>query len=66
MKLIINGMNKELDGVATVADVVRALGLDGNPLVAELDGAVVARDRWGDAAVRDGAVLELVHFVGGG
>jgi len=65
MRLIVNGETRELEA-ATIADVIRHFGLEGKPVVAEADGAIVPKDRWADAPVRDGMRIELVHFVGGG
>ncbi|CAM4207089.1 sulfur carrier protein ThiS [Saccharibacillus endophyticus] len=64
-ELTINGSRKELDA-DTLADVVELLGLGGRPVVAEVNGEVVASEKWAETQVESGMKIELVHFVGGG
>ncbi|WP_037286301.1 sulfur carrier protein ThiS [Saccharibacillus sacchari] len=64
-ELTINGKRKELDA-DTLADVVELLGLGGRPVVAEVNGEVVASEKWAETQVASGMKIELVHFVGGG
>ena len=64
-ELTINGNRKELDA-DTLKDVVERLGLTGRPVVAEVDGEVVASEKWAETKVTNGMNIELVHFVGGG
>lgn len=63
--VIVNGRREETPA-RTVGELVEALGLAGRSLVVELNGMIVAREAWSTAELSDGAVLELVHFVGGG
>ncbi|MEJ8305793.1 sulfur carrier protein ThiS [Saccharibacillus sacchari] len=65
VELTINGSRKELDA-DTLSDVVGLLGLNGRPVVAELNGEVVAAEKWAKTTVASGMTIELVHFVGGG
>ncbi|MBB6734257.1 sulfur carrier protein ThiS [Cohnella zeiphila] len=65
MELTINGITQQLE-VRTVGDVIAHFGLEGKPVVVEADGEIVDRERWGEAELRQGMKLELVHFVGGG
>jgi len=64
--LTINGDNRELAGVQTVADVLRALELDPRAVVVEHNRVIVRRPALEETPVREGDVLEIVHFVGGG
>lgn len=66
MDLIINGQPKSLDEVVTLEDVVNRLGLQGKPIVAEVDGVVLTAAQWKSQRLMDGMRIELVHFVGGG
>ena len=66
MKLIINGEEKQVDAVRTVADLVAQLGMKADRVAVELNLDIVPRERWSDTALRDGDKLEIVHFVGGG
>jgi thiamine biosynthesis protein ThiS len=69
MHIVINGQSREvteLSGSATIADLVAALGLKGDRVAIEQNGAIVARSEWSAAYVHNGDRFEIVHFVGGG
>ena len=66
MKLTINGEEKTLESVGTVADLVAQLGMKSDRVAVELNLEIVPRDRWMETALHDGDKLEIVHFVGGG
>jgi sulfur carrier protein len=65
MELTINGEYREL-AVATIYDIIVHYHLLNKPVVVEVDGAIVARERWQETRVTSGMAIELVHFVGGG
>ncbi|EFM11567.1 thiamine-phosphate pyrophosphorylase [Paenibacillus curdlanolyticus YK9] len=50
----------------SVLELVREHGLENRRMVVELDGEIVERAAWERTPIRDGAAVELVHFVGGG
>ena len=67
MQLNVNGTSRTFDRpVLTVADVVRALALEGKRIAVEKNGAIVPRSRYADTPVVDGDALEIVGAVGGG
>ncbi len=66
IRLMLNGKQVELEGVRTIADLLRARGLDPRLVAVEHNGEIVPRDRYEERELRDGDVLEVVHFVGGG
>ena len=69
MHIVINGQGRdlaELSGSATVADLVSALGLKGDRVAIEQNGAIVTRGEWTASTVHEGDRFEIVHFVGGG
>jgi sulfur carrier protein len=67
MTVRINGEQRELDDVTSVADVVRSLvGQAGRGVAVALDGAVVLRSDWESTMLRDGARLEVLRAVQGG
>lgn len=65
-KLIVNGHPRTLPENATVADLVRALGLEGKRIAVEVNGDVVPRSRHEATPLRDGDAVEIVGAVGGG
>ncbi|MEP2236359.1 MAG: sulfur carrier protein ThiS [Alteripontixanthobacter sp.] len=63
--LTVNGEARRSDS-ASVADLVRELGLDPAKVAVEHNGEIVPRSALEQAALTDGDTLEIVHFVGGG
>jgi thiamine biosynthesis protein ThiS len=66
MEVTINGEVRELPAELTVAELLSHFGLEVDRIVVELNREIVPRDRYGEAAVVAGDVLELVEIVGGG
>ncbi len=63
---VINGERREVDGGHTLLTLIGALGLAPDRLAVELDRRIVKPADWEHTAIRDGAEIEIVHFVGGG
>ncbi|MCC7265877.1 MAG: sulfur carrier protein ThiS [Caulobacteraceae bacterium] len=66
MRLTINGEDRDVGGVADVAGLVEALGLDPRKVAVEVNLEIVPRSLYGQAALNDGDQVEIVHFIGGG
>jgi len=66
MLLQINGEKRELAATATLAELIENLGMKADRVAVELDREIVPRTQWAQTPLREGAVLEIVHFVGGG
>ncbi len=64
--LTINGEPRRIAAPATLSDLLAQLQLDPRLVVVELNREIVRRPRLGEVALKDGDVVELVHFVGGG
>jgi sulfur carrier protein len=64
----VNGEPRELRAGATVATVIELLDVapDARGVAVAIDGEVVARSRWAQAEVRDGALIEVVAAIQGG
>ena len=65
LSLTVNGELRRT-AAATVADLVTELKLAPEKVAVERNGAIVPRSTLREAALADGDVLEIVHFVGGG
>ena len=65
LTLTVNGESRRTTA-ATVADLVRELGLDPAKVAVERNGAIAPRSTLEGVALGDGDQLEIVHFVGGG
>jgi thiazole synthase len=65
LTVTVNGETRRTSA-ATVADLVRELGLDPAKVAVERNGTIAPRSTLATVAVADGDTLEIVHFVGGG
>ena len=66
MRLTVNGEARSFEGVATVAALVSALGLDKRKLAVERTREIVPRSGYAATGLADGDRIEIVAFVGGG
>ena len=66
MNLTVNGELRRFDALASVTDLVAALGLDGRKVAVERNLEIVPRSAYGRTALSDGDRIEIVHFIGGG
>ena len=66
MRATVNGDKIELPEGLTVSALLAHLGVRPGRVAVERNGEVVKRARHADEPVRDGDVLEIVTFVGGG
>ena len=66
MTITVNDHPWELPPGATLADVLRRLGVPSHGVAVALDGAVVPRAAWPGTALRDGASIEVLTAVQGG
>lgn len=66
MNLTVNGEARSIEGVAHVAALVTALGLDGRKVAVERNLEIVPRSAYERTALEDGDRIEIVHFIGGG
>ena len=66
MRIVCNGEEREVDRDIRVAELIRTLELDPASIVVACDGDVVIRDEFDSHTLREGSVVELFRFVGGG
>ena len=66
MNLTVNGEPRTFEGLADLASLVSALGLDGRKVAIERNLEIVPRSAYGRTALADGDRIEIVHFIGGG
>ena len=66
MRLLLNGEERAFDGLADVAGLVAALGLDPRKVAVERNLEIVPRSAYGATGLCEGDRIELVHFIGGG
>jgi len=66
MKLTINGAQREVPELATVADLATWLDLPAFGSAVELNGEVIRRIDHPTTPLKEGDLLEVVRLVGGG
>jgi thiamine biosynthesis protein ThiS len=66
LNLTVNGETLDFERGLTVSGLVARLGLDVRKVAVELNREIVPRSTYGAVTLRDGDVLEIVHFIGGG
>jgi thiamine biosynthesis protein ThiS len=66
IRIRLNGRDRDVPVGSTVKELIESLDLQPALVVVEHNREILERDRYGRTEVRDGDVLELVHFVGGG
>ena len=65
MKIIVNGKCLEFEK-STICDLVKQYKLSKIKYVIEKNGEIINRDRYIDEELKEGDVVEIVRFVGGG
>jgi len=66
MKIQINGQQKEIADDLNVARLLDELEIRPGRVVVELNRTIISREAQESTSLREGDVLEIVHFVGGG
>jgi thiamine biosynthesis protein ThiS len=67
MKLSVNGNEIQRSGdSATIQELLADMRYSFPLIVVRVNGAVVARDAYGSARVKDGDVVDAYHLVSGG
>lgn len=66
MKIHINGEEKEIGDGLNIAALLEELEVRPSRVVLELNRSIISRDAQSSTWLKEGDVLEIVHFVGGG
>ena len=66
MKIVINGQQKEIQAATNLKFLIERFCKSPSRIIAELNGAVIKHPQWEGYCLKEGDVLELVNFVGGG
>jgi sulfur carrier protein len=66
MKIRINGEEKDVREGMSVATLLDELQIRPGRVVVELNREIISREVQGPTTLKEGDVLEIVHFVGGG
>ncbi|PZR32704.1 sulfur carrier protein ThiS [Caulobacter segnis] len=66
MRLLLNGEERDVGEVRTIADLVASLGLDARKVAVERNLEIAPRSTYADTTLADGDRIEIVTFIGGG
>lgn len=67
LSITLNGRPRTLSlPMATLADLVRDLAMEGKRIAVEKNGEIVPKSRYADTSLSDGDRIEIVGAVGGG
>ncbi len=66
MEITLNGEKHTLADPSSVLDLLHSLAIDPEKVAVEMDRQIIRPPRWSSSTIRAGAVIEIVHFVGGG
>ena len=66
MKIHINGEGKEIADGLNLVGLLDELQIRPGRVVVELNRTIVSREAYESTSLKEGDMLEIVHFVGGG
>lgn len=66
MEITLNGEKHTLAETPSVLDLLQSLAIDPEKVAVEMDRQIIRPPQWDSTTIRAGAVIEIVHFVGGG
>jgi sulfur carrier protein len=64
--ILINGEEKEIASGLNIAGLLDQLQIRPGRVVIELNRTIISRDAHESTSLKEGDMLEIVHFVGGG
>ena len=64
--ILVNGEPRAASEGQTILELLYQLQLDPTRVAVELDRRIVKQPLWAETALRPGAQIEIVQFVGGG
>ena len=65
MRVVINGQEAMLEGIATVADLIHRYDFQGR-IAVEINRELVTQGRFATHYLQDGDAIEIVRAIGGG
>jgi thiamine biosynthesis protein ThiS len=66
MTITLNGESRSVDGITTIAALVRELNLLPATLLIEHNGLALHRKEWNSRSLREGDKIEFIRVVAGG
>lgn len=66
MEIFLNGQVKALAGEITVLELLQQLNIKGESVAVEYNRQILPRNQFEQVILKNGDILEIVRFVGGG
>jgi sulfur carrier protein len=66
MIITVNGHRREYHNAPSITQLLADENLAGKRVAVEVDRAVIPRSLHADTQLQDGAVVEIIHAIGGG
>lgn len=66
MQILLNGQDHPLDQTHTLESLLRSLGLEGKPVVVELNREAIFPRNFSNITISDGDRIEIVTLAAGG
>lgn len=66
MKITVNGSEKNIDNFENLEEFVGSLFEKNKGIIVELNDGIIHRDQWKENTLKEGDIVELIHFIGGG
>ena len=66
MNIILNGENTEVSDGTTVLSLLEEKNTDPRTVIAEVDGDICKPEDFENVSLKEGSVVEVLRFVGGG
>ena len=66
IQIVVNGQVRAASGSQSLSELLVWLGVDPARVAVELNRSIIRREDWDKTEIGEGAMLEIVQFVGGG
>ena len=66
MKIKLNGLEKEFQPNLNLKEIIAEFSKTRLKIIAEVNGQIIRSHQWEQIRLKDGDLVELVSFVGGG
>jgi len=66
VEITLNGSTRKIESEVTLDRLLDLFSLPRQRVAIELNRTVVRRNDWPETSIREGDVIEVIHFVGGG
>ena len=66
IQIVLNGEPRQVPGRLNIEQLLRFLEMDAGRVAVELNRCIVRKPDWALTEISEGALLEIVWFVGGG